>query len=200
MIRVLIAEDQGMVLGALAALLELEPDIEVVGRARDGKEALDLVATSSPDVVLTDIEMPRMTGLELAAELKRRRSAARVVIVTTFGRSGYLRRALDAGVAGYVLKDAPVEQLVDTLRRVHSGQRVIAPELAVAAWDGNDPLTERERDVLRNAADGSPNAEIAARLHLAEGTVRNYLSSAIAKLGARNRTEAAATARERGWL
>jgi two-component system response regulator DesR len=123
-----------------------------------------------------------------------------VVIVTTFARSGYLRRALDAGVAGYVLKDAPIEQLVDTLRRVHSGQRVIAPELAVAAWDGDDPLTDRERDVLRSAADGSPNAEIAARLHLAEGTVRNYLSSAIAKLGARNRTEAAATARERGWL
>jgi two-component system response regulator DesR len=136
----------------------------------------------------------------VAAELARRGAPTRVVIVTTFARSGYLRRALDAGVAGYVLKDAPVEQLVDTLRRVHDGQRVISPELAVAAWDTDDPLTERERDVLRNAADGSPNAEIAARLHLAEGTVRNYLSSAIAKLSARNRTEAAATARERGWL
>jgi two-component system response regulator DesR len=126
--------------------------------------------------------------------------ATRVVIVTTFARSGYLRRALDAGVAGYVLKDAPVEQLVDTLRRVHSGQRVISPELAVAAWDGQDPLTDRERDVLRLAAGGRPNAEIAGVLHLAEGTVRNYLSSAIAKLGARNRTEASTVARERGWL
>ena len=153
-----------------------------------------------PDVLLTDIEMPGRTGLDVAVELARRGAPTRVVIVTTFARSGYLRRALDAGVAGYVLKDRPVEQLVDTLRRVHSGQRVIAPELAVAAWDGDDPLTNRERDVLRNAADGSPNAEIAADLHLAEGTVRNYLSSAIAKLGARNRTEAAATARERGWL
>jgi two-component system response regulator DesR len=150
--------------------------------------------------LLTDIEMPGRTGLDVAVEVQRRGLGTRIVVVTTFARSGYLRRALDAGVAGYVLKDAPVEQLVDTLRRVHSGQRVIAPELAVAAWDADDPLTERERDVLRNAADGSPNAEIAARLHLAEGTVRNYLSSAIAKLGARNRTEAAATARERGWL
>jgi two-component system response regulator DesR len=150
--------------------------------------------------VLTDIEMPGTTGLDVAAELRRRDAGTRVVIVTTFARSGYLRRALDAGVAGYVLKDAPIEQLADTLRRVHGGQRVIAPELAVAAWDGQDVLTDRERDVLRLAADGRPNAEIAASLHLAEGTVRNYLSSAIAKLGVRNRTEAATTARELGWL
>ena len=199
-IRTVLAEDQGMVLGAFAALLALEPDIEVVATAADGDQALAAVMNTRPDVLLTDIEMPGRSGLDVAAELARRGAPTRVVIVTTFARSGYLRRALDAGVAGYVLKDAPVEQLVDTLRRVHSGQRVIAPELAVAAWDVEDPLTERERDVLRNAADGSPNAEIAARLHLAEGTVRNYLSSAIAKLGARNRTEAAATARERGWL
>ena len=198
-IRTVLAEDQGM-LGAFASLLALEPDIEVVATAADGDEALAAVMDAQPDVLLTDIEMPGRSGLDVAAELARRGAPTRVVIVTTFARSGYLRRALDAGVAGYVLKDAPVEQLVDTLRRVHSGQRVIAPELAVAAWDGDDPLTERERDVLRNAADGRPNAEIAARLHLAEGTVRNYLSSAIAKLGARNRTEAAATARERGWL
>jgi two-component system, NarL family, response regulator DesR len=151
-------------------------------------------------VLLTDIEMPGTTGLDVAAELRRTGSATRVVIVTTFARSGYLRRALDVGVAGYVLKDAPVEQLADTLRRVHSGQRVIAPELAVAAWDGQDVLTDRERDVLRLAADGRPNAEIAGSLHLAKGTVRNYLSSAITKLGVRNRAEAAATARERGWL
>ena len=200
MIRVVVAEDQKMVLGALAALLEIDGDIEVVGRAQDGESALAICRETKPDVLLTDIEMPGRSGLDVAAELARRGSPTRVVIVTTFARSGYLRRALAAGVAGYVLKDAPVEQLVDTLRRVHRGQRVIAPELAVAIWDGADPLTERERDVLRNAADGSPNAEIAARLHLAEGTVRNYLSSAIAKLGARNRTEAAATARERGWL
>jgi two-component system response regulator DesR len=198
-IRTVLAEDQGMVLGAFASLLALEPDIEVA-TAEDGDEALAAAMDHQPDVLLTDIEMPGRSGLDVAAELARHGASTRVVIVTTFARSGYLRRALDAGVAGYVLKDAPVEQLVDTLRRVHSGQRVIAPELAVAAWDGDDPLTDRERDVLRNAADGSPNAEIAARLHLAEGTVRNYLSSAIAKLGARNRTEAAATARERGWL
>lgn len=199
-IRTVLAEDQGMVLGAFASLLALEPDIEVVATAADGHAALAAVIEHRPDVLLTDIEMPGRTGLDVAVELARRGTPTRVVIVTTFARSGYLRRALDAGVAGYVLKDAPVEQLAETLRRVHSGQRVIAPELAVAAWDGHDPLTERERDVLRHAADGTPNAEIAARLHLAEGTVRNYLSSAIAKLGARNRTEAATTARERGWL
>jgi two-component system, NarL family, response regulator DesR len=199
-IRTVLAEDQAMVLGGFASLLALEPDIEVVATAADGDEALAAAMAHQPDVLLTDIEMPGRSGLDVAAELARRGARTRVVIVTTFARSGYLRRALDAGVAGYVLKDAPVEQLVDTLRRVHGGQRVIAPELAVAAWDGDDPLTDREREVLRKAADGSPNAEIAARLHLAEGTVRNYLSSAIAKLGARNRTEAAATARERGWL
>lgn len=199
-IRVVLAEDQGMVLGAFASLLALEPDIDVVATAPDGDVALAAVSDHEPDVLLTDIEMPGRTGLDVAAELRRRAAATRVVIVTTFARSGYLRRALDAGVAGYVLKDAPIDQLVDTLRRVHSGQRVIAPELAVAAWDAEDPLTDRERDVLRLAADGAPNADIATRLHLAEGTVRNYLSAAIAKLGARNRTEAATLARERGWL
>lgn len=199
-IRTVLAEDQGMVLGAFASLLELEPDIDVVATAADGDAALQAVVDHRPDVLLTDIEMPGRTGLDLAAELQRRSSTTRVVIVTTFARSGYLRRALDAGVAGYVLKDAPVDQLVDTLRRVHSGQRVIAPELAVAAWDSEDPLTDRERDVLRLAALGRPNAEVAAELHLAEGTVRNYLSAALTKLGARNRTEAATVARERGWL
>jgi two-component system response regulator DesR len=199
-IRTVLAEDQGMVLGAFAALLDLEPDIDVVATAPDGDAALSAVTEHRPDVLLTDIEMPGLTGLDVAAELRRRGSRTRVVIVTTFARSGYLRRALDAGVAGYVLKDAPVEQLADTLRRVHSGQRVIAPELAVAAWDGQDLLTDRERDALRLAADGRPNADIAAALHLAEGTVRNYVSSAIAKLGVRNRAEAAAMARERGWL
>ena len=200
MIRVLLAEDQGMVLGALAALLELEPDIEVVGRARDGKEALDLVEKATPDVILTDIEMPRMTGLELAAELKRRKSAARVVIVTTFGRSGYLRRALDAGAAGYLLKDSPAERLAEAVRRVHAGLRAVDPELAAAVWEEADPLTDRERQVLRLAAEGYGGSRIASELHLSEGTVRNYLSEAMSKLGAGNRVEAARIARQKGWL
>ncbi|PYQ64720.1 MAG: DNA-binding response regulator [Acidobacteria bacterium] len=200
MIHVLIAEDQGMVLGALAALLELEPDIEVVGRARDGREALDLIQTAKPDVVLTDIEMPRMTGLELAAELKRRGSPARVVILTTFARGGYLRRALDAGAAGYLLKDAPAERLAEAVRRVHAGLRAVDPELAAAAWEDADPLTDRERQVLRLAGEGRSSARIAAELHLSEGTVRNYLSEAISKVGAGNRVEAARIARQKGWL
>lgn len=199
-LRVVLAEDQGMVLSAFAALLDLEPDVEVVATARDGAEALAAVAEHQPDVLLTDIEMPHGSGLDVAAELARRGGGPRVLIVTTFARSGYLRQALEAGVSGYVLKDAPIGQLVDALRRVHGGERVVDPQLAVAAWDVVDPLTERERDVLREVADGAPNAEIAGRLHLAEGTVRNYLSTAMAKLGARNRTEAHALARDRGWL
>lgn len=189
-----------MVRGAFASLLEFERDLEVVATAVDGDRALAAVAEHDPDVLLTDIEMPGRTGLDVAAELHRRGAATRVLIVTTFARSGYLRRALDAGVAGYVLKDAPIADLVEAVRRVAAGLRVIAPELAVAAWDRLDPLTERERAVLRLAAEGRPNAEIATALHLAGGTVRNYLSSAIAKLGARNRTEAANLARQRGWL
>ena len=200
MIRVLIAEDQGMVLGALAALLELEPDIEVVGRARDGQVALELVLAAKPDVVLTDFEMPRLTGLELAAELKRRGHPARVVILTTFARGGYLRRALEAGAAGYLLKDAPAERLAEAVRRVHAGLRSIDPELAAAAWEEADPLTDRERQVLRLAGEGHSSARIAAGLHLSEGTVRNYLSEAISKVGARNRVEAARIARRKGWL
>lgn len=200
MIRVLIAEDQGMVLGALAALLELEADIEVVGRAHDGQEALDLIPAARPDVVLTDIEMPRLTGLELAAELKRRGSPTRVVILTTFARGGYLRRALDAGAAGYLLKDAPAERLADAIRRVHAGLRAVDPELAAAAWEDSDPLTDRERQVLRLAGEGQSSARIAAELHLSEGTVRNYLSEAISKVGAENRVEAARIARQKGWL
>ena len=200
MIRVLLAEDQSMVLGALAALLGLEPDIEVVGRARDGEEALGLALETRPDVVLTDIEMPRRTGLELAAELRRRGSPARVVILTTFARSGYLRRALDAGAAGYLLKDSPSERLADAVRRVHQGLKAIDPELAAEAWGEVDPLTDRERQVLRLAGEGLSTARIAADLHLSEGTVRNYLSEAISKLGAENRIEAARIAREKGWL
>lgn len=200
MIRALIAEDQTMVLGALAALLELEPDISVVGQAGDGRQALELTERLAPDVVLTDIEMPEMTGLELAAEIQRRGLPARVVILTTFARSGYLRRALDAGAAGYLLKDNPASTLADAVRRVHAGARAIDPELAREAWTERDPLSDRERRVLRLAGEGLSSAAIAARLHLSEGTVRNYLSEAIAKLNASNRTEAARIAREKGWL
>jgi two-component system, NarL family, response regulator DesR len=199
-IRVVLAEDQGMVLGAFAALLRLEPDLDVVATATDGHKALAAVLEHDPDVLVTDVEMPGMSGLDVAAALRRDGNRARVVIVTTFARSGYLRRAMDSGVSGYVLKDAPIDQLVGVVRRVHAGERVIDPQLAMAAWDSADPMTDRERDVLRLAADGLPNGEIAARLHLAEGTVRNYLSTAITKLGVRNRIEAARMARDRGWL
>jgi two-component system, NarL family, response regulator DesR len=200
MIRVLLAEDQSLVLGALAALLDLEADIEVVARARDGREALRLAEESAPDVVLTDIEMPEMSGLELAAELRRRGNPARVVIVTTFARSGYLQRALAAGVAGYLLKDSPADRLADAVRRVHAGLRAIDPELATSAWEEPDPLTERERQVLRLAGVGLSTAAVAGQLHLSEGTVRNYLSEAIGKLHATNRVDAARIARDRGWL
>jgi two-component system response regulator DesR len=199
-IRVVIAEDQAMVLGALAALLETEPDIEVVGRGRNGREALELAISQRPDIVLADIEMPEMTGLELAAELKRLRLPIRVAILTTFARTGYLRRALDAGVSGYLLKDAPAATLARALREIHAGGRSIDPELAAESWGEADPLTERERQVLRHAGEGASNAEIAARLSLSEGTVRNYLSEALGKLGASNRTEAARIARQKGWL
>jgi two-component system response regulator DesR len=200
MIRVVLAEDQGMVLGAFASLLDLQADITVVATATNGDDALVAVREQRPDVLVTDIEMPGRTGLDLAVELNRLGDPTRVLIVTTFARSGYLRRAVDAGVAGYLLKDAPIGELAAALRRVHAGERVVSPELAVAAWDAADPLTERERELLRAVAEGAGNAEIAARLCLAEGTVRNYLSSAMAKLGARNRTDAARTARTRGWL
>lgn len=199
-IRVLIAEDQSMVLGALAALLALERDVEVVGQASDGREALRLAGELAPDVILTDIEMPRMTGLELAAELNRRGEGPRVIIVTTFARSGYLRRALDAGAAGYLLKDSPASDLAEAVRRVHAGLRAVDPELAAAAWSEPDPLTDRERQALRLAGEGLTTAAIAEQLHLSEGTVRNYLSEASGKLGAANRVEAARIARQKGWL
>jgi two-component system response regulator DesR len=200
MIRVVVAEDQAMVLGALAALLEIDGDLEVVGRARDGKQALDVCEALRPDVLLTDIEMPNMTGLELAAAVRKAGLPTRVIILTTFARGGYLRRALDAGAAGYVLKDSPAEQLANAVRRVHAGGRVIDPELAAGAWTEPDPLTDRERQVLRMAGEGRTSADIASLLNLSEGTVRNYLSEAISKLGAANRIEAARIARENGWL
>jgi two-component system response regulator DesR len=199
-ITIVLAEDQTMVLGAFAALLDLQPDLEVVATATTGDEALTAVAEHRPDVLLTDIEMPGRTGLDVAVELRRRGDRTRVLIVTTFARSGYLRRALDAGVSGYVLKDSPIGDLVTALRKVHAGERVVSPELAVAAWDHSDPLTDRERELLREVATGASNAEIARRMHLAEGTVRNYLSAAMAKLDAQSRSHAARIAGERGWL
>jgi two-component system response regulator DesR len=199
-ITIVLAEDQTMVLGAFAALLDLQPDLEVVATATTGDEALAAVAEHRPDVLLTDIEMPGRTGLDVAVELRRRGDRTRVLIVTTFARSGYLRRALDAGVAGYVLKDSPIGDLATALRKVHAGERVVAPELAVAAWDHSDPLTDRERELLREVATGASNAEIARRMHLAEGTVRNYLSAAMAKLDAQSRSHAARIAEDRGWL
>ena len=200
MIRVVIAEDQSLVLGALAALLDLEDDIEVVATAADGVEALEKIREVQPDVVLTDIEMPEMTGLELLGAVKEQNLSSRVIIVTTFGRSGYLRRALEGGASGYLLKDAPADELAEAVRRVHQGLRAVSPELAAQAWSEPDPLTDRERQVLRLADDGLSTAAIANQLHLSEGTVRNYLSEAIGKLGAANRTEAARLARKQGWL
>ena len=200
MIRVLIAEDQGLVLGALAALLELEGDIEVVAQCLNGQVALAKALELIPDVVLTDIEMPHMTGLELAAEIKKTTLKSRVVIVTTFARSGFLRRALEVGASGYLLKDTPASQLAEAVRRVHAGGRAIDPNLAAEAWSEPDPLTDRERQVLRLAADGRSSGAIAGELNLSEGTVRNYLSEAISKLSADNRIEAARIAREKGWL
>jgi len=200
MIRVVIAEDQGMVLGALAALLEIERDIKVVGRAVNGREALDLTLKHKPDVLISDIEMPDMSGLEVAAELKDRGSTTRVIILTTFARPGYLRRALQAGAAGYLLKDSPAATLAEAVRRAHTGCRVVDPDLAAGAWTEDDPLTDRERQVLRLAAEGATSGDIAERLRLSEGTVRNYLSEAISKLGANNRVEAARIARSKGWL
>jgi two-component system response regulator DesR len=200
-IRVVIAEDQGMVLGALAALLELEPDITVVARAVNGREALDAVHRHKPDILVTDIEMPLRTGLEVTAALRTECPAVRTIILTTFARPGYLRRALDAGARGYLLKDRPSAELAAAVRRVHSGLRVIDPGLATEAWSAEiDPLSDREREILQHAGEGRSSAEIAGSLHLSEGTVRNYLSEAIAKLGATNRVDAARIARAKGWL
>jgi len=200
-IRVLLAEDQTMLRGALAALLELESDICVIAQAANGREAQRLAREFTPDVVVTDIEMPEMTGLEFAAALKESESKSRVIILTTFARPGYLRRALDAGARGYLLKERPASELAEAIRRVHAGLRAVDPALAAEAWSADeDPLSERERRILQRAGDGRSSAEIAAELRLSEGTVRNYLSEAIAKLGAANRVDAARIARSRGWL
>lgn len=200
MIRVLIAEDQAMILGALAGLLEMEPDIAVVGRAPDGEDALRRVRQLKPDVLVADIEMPGLTGLDLARQIARMDAGPKVLIVTTFGRPGYLRRAMEAGVKGYLLKDSPSEQLAEAVRQVAAGRRVVAPDLVDAAWSEPDPLTDRERQVLRLAEQGRSSKDIAGTLGLSPGTARNYLSEAAAKLGVNNRIEAARLARAKGWL
>ncbi len=200
-IRVLLAEDQGMMRGALALLLDLEPDIEIVAQVSDGDAVVPAAVEARADVALLDIEMPGRSGLDAAARLREALPSCRVLILTTFGRPGYLRRAMEAGAYGFLVKDGPVEELAAAIRRVLAGERVIDPALAAAALStGSNPLTERERDVLSAAADGSTIADVAARLHLSESTVRNYLSSAIGKTGTRNRIEAARTARHNGWL
>jgi two-component system, NarL family, response regulator DesR len=201
MIRVLIAEDQAMMRGALALLLGLEPDIDVVAQVGAGDEVVGAVLESGADVALLDIELPRLSGIEATAALRTAAPACDVLIVTTFGRPGYLRRALEAGARGFLVKDGPVEGLAAAIRRVRSGETVVDPGLAAAALvDGANPLTTRECDVLREAANGESIAQIARAIHLSESTVRNYLSAAITKTGTRNRHEAVLTARAKGWL
>lgn len=201
MIRVLLAEDQAMVRGALAALLALEGDIEIVAEVARGDEVLPAALETHPDVALLDIEMPGGSGLDAAALLRAQVPQCRVLILTTFGRPGYLRRAMESGVVGFLVKDAPAAQLASAIRRAMAGERVVDPTLALGALsEGENPLTERERTVLAVAASGASIAEIAGQLVLSEGTVRNYLSVAIQKLGAHNRIEAARTAEHKGWL
>ena len=201
MIRVLLAEDQAMVRGALAALLSLEGDIEIVAEVGRGDEVVVVARATHPDVALLDIEMPGCDGISAAAALHKQLPSCRVLILTTVGRPGYLRRAMESGVVGFLLKDAPSAQLATAIRRAVAGERVIDPTLALSALsEGNNPLTERECAVLAAATHGASIAEIAASFALSEGTVRNYLSVAIQKLGARNRVEAAHIAREKGWL
>lgn len=200
-IRVVLADDQALVRGALAALLSLEEGIDVVGQTGRGEELVRLVEELHPDVALVDIEMPGMDGIEATRQIAAAYPEVACLIVTTFGRPGYLQRALDAGARGFVVKETPAEQLADMVRAVHAGQRVIDPALATEAlFSGANPLTEREREILRLALDGGTVADIAARVYLSEGTVRNHLSAAIGKMGVRTRAEAARAARDLGWL
>ena len=200
-IRILLAEDQAMVRGALTALLQLEDDLEVVAEVSQGNQVVPTAVKSKPDIALLDIEMPGSDGLSAAEALHKSLPSCRIVILTTFGRSGYLRRAMESGAVGFLLKDAPADQLAIAIRRVMAGERVVDPDLALSALsDGDNPLTGRERDVLRASLDGASIADIAAQLYLSEGTVRNHVSTAIQKLNVHNRMEAAHLARERGWL
>lgn len=200
MIRLVIAEDQAMLRGALATLLALEDDIEIVGAAEDGEAGMRMVEELQPDVLMTDIEMPGMSGIDIASAIREQGLPTRVLIVTTFSRPGYLQRALQAGVFGYVLKDASSDELAGAVRSVHAGQRYVPPELASLAWTTPDPLSERERQILQLAEAGMTNKQIAAELVLSVGTVRNYLAEAMSKLRASNRIEAFRTARDLGWL
>ncbi len=200
-IRVLLAEDQAMVRGALAALLHLEPDLEVVAEVAEGNQVLPAALQHKPDIALLDIEMPGGDGLSAAQVLRQALPSCKIAMLTTFGRSGYLRRAMESGAVGFLLKDAPADQLAIAIRRMMAGERVVDPDLAIAALsEGENPLTGRERDVLKASLDGASIADIAMQLYLSEGTVRNHLSEAIQKLNAHNRMEAAHLAREKGWI
>jgi two-component system, NarL family, response regulator DesR len=198
--RVIVAEDQVMLRGALSALLDLEDDIEVVGQAENGEHALEMIQSLEPDVVIMDIEMPRLSGLDVAERLKELKHPCRVVILTTFSRAGYFQRAMRAGARGFLLKDSPIDELASALRSVFAGGRAVSPELALTLWEAENPLTEREREVLQLAREGLSAGGIGERLYLSAGTVRNYLSEAIQKLEAKNRIDAIGIAEKNGWL
>ncbi|MFD2165125.1 DNA-binding response regulator [Thalassotalea euphylliae] len=200
MIRILIAEDQALVRGAISALLSLSGEVDVVAEAENGKQAIALINEHQPDMVLTDIEMPEMTGIEVVEHMAEHHPNIQSVIMTTFSRAGYIKRAINAGVKGFILKEAPSDYLLQALKSIQQGKKVIDPELAISALDDNDPLTDKERKALRLAGDGLKTSDIAAKLFLSEGTVRNYLSEAIAKLNAANRIDAARIAQQKGWL
>lgn len=198
--KVIIAEDQRMLLGALSSLLDLEDDIEVIGQAENGSQALQMIVQLEPDICIMDIEMPNMTGLDVAERLKEMKHPCRVVILTTFSRSGYFQRAMRAGVHGFLLKDSPVDDLAEALRKVHQGGKAVSPELSLSFWEAENPLTEREKEILRLVGQGQSANEIAKELFLSNGTVRNYISEILQKLDAKNRIDALAIAEKNGWL
>ena len=200
-IRIVVADDQALVRGAIAMMLDLEEDIEVVAQAGNGREAIEAVACGDVDVVLADVEMPVMDGIAAASRIREEHPDVKILMVTTFGRPGYLRRAMEAGASGFVVKDAPSDSLASAVRKVMAGQRVVDPDLAAESLAASsNPLTEREQDVLRATSDGGTTADVSRSLFLSQGTVRNYLSSAIHKTGARTRAEAVVIARDNGWL
>jgi two-component system, NarL family, response regulator DesR len=200
MINVLVVEDQAMVRGAICALLSLESNINVVAQATDGKQAKTLMQEHCIDIVLTDIEMPEVTGIELAEYIAEQYPAIKTIIMTTFSKVGYIKRSLQAGVKGFILKEAPADELIAAVNQVYNGRKVIDPELAISALDDNDPLTDKERKALRFASEGLKTEDIAQKLFLSEGTIRNYLSECITKLNATNRVDAARIAKQKGWL
>jgi len=200
MIRILVVEDQALVRGAISSLLSLEPGFEVVGEVKNGEKAIEFIQQKAVDFVLSDIEMPCMSGLELAEHIIGQGLDIQIVIMTTFSKAGYIRRAINLGVKAFILKESPTDYLVDAIKKVQAGQRVIAPELALMALDDRDPLTEKERKAIKLAGDGLKTADIAKKLFLSEGTVRNYLSEAISKLNAVNRIDAARIAKQKGWI